>query len=233
MYDYEDFYDSYSPFDQQIDEFKQSLLQSVKDEYVKELDRLRKENEELQEVKTNFEKVKYDYSIKKQELQREYDELKRNVRREYIGQLMKDTEVEYFGVESQRKSTKEKCNKCNNNRYIEYKTPLGKAASEKCDCDRPINEFFVTSIILKSLSFRDGKAQAWYKVKGEYDKKPRHDDWLEYYDDSIHSNKLIKDESEFKKVSYYGSTMFETKELAEKYAEYRNNAELKRVYGDK
>ena len=47
---YEDFYiDGPSYFDEQIDEFKEALKKSVKEEFLKDVERLEKENEELRE----------------------------------------------------------------------------------------------------------------------------------------------------------------------------------------
>ncbi len=57
----EDFYEEPSEFDNAMDEFKASLMKSVKEEYVSEMERLRAENLELQSVKTYFEKIKKVY----------------------------------------------------------------------------------------------------------------------------------------------------------------------------
>lgn len=38
MYEYDDFYDEPSEFEQQVDEFKQSLMNAVKDEFKTEME---------------------------------------------------------------------------------------------------------------------------------------------------------------------------------------------------
>lgn len=56
MIDYDDFYDEPSEFQIQIAEFKQSLMESVKQEFLDEMERLKTENRELQTFKR--EKIK-------------------------------------------------------------------------------------------------------------------------------------------------------------------------------
>ena len=58
---WEDFYnEGPSDFDIAIEEFKEGLRKTVKEEILNEMSRLKKENEELQEVKKNFDKIKQD-----------------------------------------------------------------------------------------------------------------------------------------------------------------------------
>lgn len=53
-----DFYNEPSEFEEQIDQLKESLMNAVRDEHKAEVERLRKENAELQEVKRAFETIK-------------------------------------------------------------------------------------------------------------------------------------------------------------------------------
>ena len=67
---YPDFDDYYEPseFEQQVEEFKDSLRHSVKQETQELIERLRKENEELRSVRDNWEEVKRSYEKKQREL---------------------------------------------------------------------------------------------------------------------------------------------------------------------
>ena len=47
----DDFYNEPSEFDMLVGEFKESLMKSVKESYVKEMEQLKKENEELKEFR--------------------------------------------------------------------------------------------------------------------------------------------------------------------------------------
>lgn len=53
-----------SEFDEKIEELKNELRESVKKEINDEIEKLRKENKELQGIKRNFESVKKDFERK-------------------------------------------------------------------------------------------------------------------------------------------------------------------------
>lgn len=163
MYDYDDFYNEPSEFDMQVDEFKQSLLNSVKDEYKADMERLRKENADLQEVKQNFDQIKREYEKKKIELEHMKRNLRNEVRRERITELMGD-----FGVELFRASSKwqdgPKCNKCDDKRIIHYTSPLGQPKQETCDCKNSIKYYEPQSYLCSSFEVRDRGFIAWYKA---------------------------------------------------------------------
>jgi hypothetical protein len=119
----EEFYYEPTEFDLMFNELKGNLTKSIKDEYITEMERLRKENAELQEVKINFDNIKNDYDRKKRELEYEYQNLKSNVRRERLNELLKDLEVELYTVGSTSKS-KPKCNKCDEKRRISLQNTI-------------------------------------------------------------------------------------------------------------
>ena len=53
-YDYEDFYGELSEFEQQIDEFKNSLLGVVKEEYINKMDQLKKKMKSYRKSSTTL-----------------------------------------------------------------------------------------------------------------------------------------------------------------------------------
>ena len=89
---YPDFDDYYEPseFEQQVEEFKDSLRRSVKQETQELIDRLRKENEELRSVRDNWEEVKRSYEKKQRELQNEIYTCKQNASRMRLEQLFEE-----------------------------------------------------------------------------------------------------------------------------------------------
>jgi hypothetical protein len=216
-----DFYEEPSEFDIQVSEFKRSLMKSVKEDFVSEMERLTKENKELQDIKANFEAVKRDFENKKRQLESEYQTLKSNVRRERLSQLMKDMEVELFSVASTSKS-QPKCDKCDEKRRVYYKTPSGKETYEMCECSGRISIYEPIPTLLSSFSIRNGEGFAWYKVNTD-----RSDDWLSYYDDSISGKELIVSEDQFESVGYSYRVLFKNKEIAQKYCDHKNNQEIK------
>lgn len=215
----DEFYYEPSEFDIQVDEFKQSLMKSVKEEFVAEMEALRKENNELQEVKANFEEIKQSFEAEKRELAYEYEQLKSNVRRERLSQLMKDFEVELYTVASKGKS-KPKCNKCNEQRRVYYKTPSGKETYEMCECSSRISIYEPIPIQLSEFSIRNGKGNAWYRVKSDMG-----DEWLSFYEDSISGSELITSEDQFEAIGYAYKSLFKTKEIAQKFCDFKNSKE--------
>ena len=70
MNDYDDFYSEPIDFEMQVDEFKSSLMASVKDEYKAEMARLRKENAELKPVKERMREIEFERTREKDDLER-------------------------------------------------------------------------------------------------------------------------------------------------------------------
>ncbi|PEW66989.1 hypothetical protein CN448_18845 [Bacillus cereus] len=212
----EEFYHEPSEFEQQVDELKEALMNSVKDEFKAKMDQLKKENAELQVIKTNFEEIKRDYENKKRQLDWDRQDLERTVRRERVSELMKDLQVELYTVASKGRRNP-KCNKCDDNRRIPYTTPLGNETYESCDCSRTIHLYEPVPIALYSFSIRNGEGNAWYKLDGD-----KRDEYLSYYGDSINGKELITSEEQFESIGYSYKTLFKDKEIAQKYCDYKN-----------
>ena len=217
----EDFYNEPSEFEQQVDELKESLMKSVKKDYLDEMERLKKENAELQEVKKKMKDIESEHKDELYKLQRERQDLEYKVRKERISSLIGETE--YFTA-AYRSKQKPKCEKCDDYRRLPYKTPSGKDAYEYCECNESSHIYEPIPILLSSIGLRDGKAWAWYKVRDQ----GRRDEHLDYYDDSINGQDLIKDESQFEGLSTY-KTLFETKELAQKFCDLKNKETEKKA----
>lgn len=158
----EGYYYEPSEFEQQIDEFKESLMKAVKDEHKEEIERLRTENAELQEVKRNFESIKRDYNQKVSELGIQKNNMKNEVRRERLLELMGDFKAELFSPRRNRKSGP-KCNKCDDTRNIPFLSPSGREMKEECVCKNNIIFFEPQTSICSSFAVRNGEFIAWYK----------------------------------------------------------------------
>lgn len=135
MYYDKDFYNEPSEYDIMVDEFKQSLLKSVKKEFLEEMEKLRKENGELQEIKRDWHKLKMEYSQKEFTLRQQIEKEKRRVFHMRLNELFEKTEMNtilYFPTVEYIQ--KEKCDKCNNERQIEFLSPSGRKMTEFCEC---------------------------------------------------------------------------------------------------
>lgn len=212
----EKFYYEPSEFDIQVDEFKETLTNSVKEEYVSEMERLKKENEKLQSVKENFEEIKREYENKKHQLNLEHNKLKQQVRRERLSELMKDVEVIMYRAWSKR-DLPPKCNKCDDKRQIKYKTPLGKDAYENCDCSKGETVYYPREHICNEFIIdRDGsKMNAWYKVITSSG------DEYALLDSSTFAN-IYHENLRYEDINRY-NTFFKSKEECQGYCDYLNS----------
>lgn len=210
----DEFYDEPSEFEAQVDEFKQSLLEAVKKEYVDEMERLRKENADLQEVKRNLDQIKREYENKKREFEFGREELKREVRRERLSTLMEDFQVVMYKTNATYVKPP-KCDKCDDNRQIAYKTPLGKDAKESCDCNVSKTVYVPKEHYCSEFRLnRDGNSiGAWYKQV---------DDDGYTYNFSEFADTVYKEGMKFEDIDHR-ETFFKTKEECQRYCDWLNS----------
>jgi hypothetical protein len=214
----EDFYDEPSEFDIAIEHFKANLMKSVKEDFISQMERLKKENEELQDVKKDFEQIKRDFAHKKSELEREYETLKSNVRRERLVDLSKDHKIIMYKAYSKRKYPP-KCDKCDINRKIQYVSPLGRKTTEDCLCKEGKSIYSPAEFIRYEyrLNRNNNAVTAWYRQYSENE-----DGFV--YDSSIHADQIYSPDMKFEDLKQY-STFFKTEEECQAYCNYLNSQE--------
>lgn len=129
----EDFYDVPTEFEQQIMEFKSGIAESVKRDFLAKMEALEKENAELREFRDQKDEMERILKNKISEYNRAIRDAESKAKREnlkkYFGENL-DTGYRPASVAKKYK----KCGRCDDNRSIRYKTPLGKDNSEKCVC---------------------------------------------------------------------------------------------------
>lgn len=134
-YDFEEDYYEPSEFDEKIDEFKNCLRESIKKETQELIKKLQKENEELRDIRDNWEEIKRDYDRKQRELQREIYNCKYNAAKMRLDELF-----EFCGMNvilyrpNWEYVYKPKCDKCDDDRYIHFESPSGIDCKEDCLC---------------------------------------------------------------------------------------------------
>ena len=211
---YEDFYnEGPSDFDIAIEEFKEGLRKTVKEEYVREMARLKKENEELQEVKKNFDKIKHNYHEKERLFNIKEDEMMRTLARKKFEELTTIADFsEHLYVIDYKDGYIPKCDKCDDNRHIHFTSPSGRDCTESCpDCGKRYCVYYVKPVdAIKIKFYRDPclKSEAWAVKYEEYN------DSVRYQKENVWNGKA----EEFNIVdnSYtIRHTCFESKELAQ------------------
>lgn len=174
MYD-DEFYDEHSEFDQQVDELKASLMNSVKDEFKAEMDRLRAENAELQEFKQEKQRIEREIANMKRQSEGDKQEAIKQAKMSRLSELLGGFGVEmwtpeYYYIDSR------KCDRCDENRRVHYKTPLGRDSYESCTCHSRISIYQPAKNTLHRLSTRSQWKEIqnvwhYYQIKtdGDYD----------------------------------------------------------------
>ncbi|KAF6636550.1 hypothetical protein H6F38_04740 [Paenibacillus sp. EKM208P] len=220
IYDYDhDFYDEPSEFEQKMDELKETLMDSIKQEHKDEITRLRKENVELQEVKKNLKSIEREYNQKCAELETRKRQLVYEVRKERLAELMSDFRVELFKASSTRELG-EKCSKCNENRYINFKSPQGNDMTERCTCAVGRTVYKPTAHVCSSFENRSGKLIAWYKEHKDADGMRLEE--LSYSD----APRLIYNGEKFEDIKErYHNVYFKTEEECQAYCDWLTERE--------
>lgn len=207
---YDDFYDEPNEFEQQIYEFKDSLLKAVKKEYIEEMEELKKENEELQEIKKNFEQIKADYKEKEHELKLNEGTIERRMRNARLSELMKDKEIIMYQADYKYMRVS-KCNRCDD--Y--FKSPSGKDITEECECAKRYTAYYPNEYIAYEFKLNNNKTiSVWYKIQDHND-----DEYCER--DSKFADYIYNKDMKYEDINAY-RTFFKSKEDCQKYCDWLN-----------
>lgn len=211
-----------SEFDEKIEELKNELRESVKKEINDEIEKLRKENKELQGIKRNFESVKKDFERKKDECDRAIRNAESKAKQARLKELMEHFKVTLWAV-SWDYRYKKKCDKCDKNRRIQVALPSGKTVDDECSCRVSKKVYYPEENVLYELSERNREFMAWYMAKGDRGEEyfvggPR----AEYAKVVVDHNKDFKEieTEELRKV------FFTTKEECQAFCNYINGTEV-------
>jgi len=212
---YDDFYDDTRVLDAFIDEFKNEVMEGVKEEYIKKMERLLRENKELQEVKREFDKIKQGYRERQRQLGVKEKVIEDEMTHLASKVLMRRLERRIYKA-SVRDVMGEQCGKCDEYRYVTFKSPSGKALSEKCECGTTYTQYFPEEMRLIEIQTDnyDGRLRLEYKgyngrwavTEGE--------------------KKFIERVEDFATVNFINDT-FRCEELCQKYCDWRNEKEMK------
>ena len=151
---YDDYWDGPGEYDEMILEMKDALKESVRQEVKDEIESLRKKVAELTDVQKNW-------SEKLRELDDEkykYKEAARNAQREAnktkLTELMESIEHEAWTVKGNYEYVRPKCNKCDKDRKIHFKSPSGRDMTEDCECAKRKYIYYVKPLKLYKINQR-------------------------------------------------------------------------------
>lgn len=215
-----DYYELFE-FEEECEHLKDLLKASALRELKEENEKLKKELQESAEIVNNYknkvqevERQKKIYEISKEQLT---NEITRRIKNEKIKELLKTVSQKFYSVQS-KFVKKDKCDKCDNNRYIQFKSPIsGKMIKESCPyCGESILQYYVKESEIKSISYDNG----------EFSKEIYFDD--DWYENSIkipsHLYCIFEEDDNiaFEDCKRNRDILFKIKENAEECAEYLN-----------
>ena len=225
---FDEFYDENQHyFDSLIDELKDSLRKEVKSEILKEIETLKKENAELQEIKANFNQIKQEYEEKK----RNYEWNERSLYDSFARKRIKDLLDEAFLPEEVYRIVTAYgyipwCGKCNGkDRTIKFKAPSGREMNDECPvCGKRYAFYIPKAVKLIRIHFSDyGDKQYIY---GRYERTNEYNDERSYKKVDIYEGKPEDFDTHYCKD---GQKIFLTKEAAQKVCDCLNKDVPKNV----
>lgn len=166
-------YDYFEPseFDQQVDEFKEALRCSVKEEITKEISDLRatvkEQGERLKnltalERETEQKRIEYEHKLRRVEWEAED-----KVRKEGIRKLLTVLAEPRFALKREYIQGP-KCDKCDGNRRLRFTTARGQENTEACFCADSTPHWVVEEMLVQEVSKRHGKLLVWYSDTSRY-----------------------------------------------------------------
>lgn len=197
-----------------IEAIKESVRQDIKTE----MERLWKENAELQQYKKERQEVENIKKWYESRLQTEVETYKRDLRTAKIKELFGDYIVTGWGIK-QKITLPPKCDKCDKNRYVHFKSPRGKDLREPCQCANGKKEYFPLELHLISIN-QDGIFKGERRIFNYYAPIVHDpDDFRDVFD-------LVYKGESFEEINEW-NTVFLDKETCERYCAWKTEQEAK------
>lgn len=168
---YSDDYEYYEPepteADEAFDSLKESVFATVKQEVKDELERLGKENRDLKEKAKNIDQLEAEARRTLDQAERikssAKSDAKREVQQEGMHSLLALMSEPRFkcdrvGVE------RPKCDICDGDRRLHYKTPRGRDTYETCVCGERDYRWIVEEQFVQEVAKRNGEVMVWHKA---------------------------------------------------------------------
>lgn len=191
----------------------EAIKENVKQDIKQEMEHLREENAELQQYKQERQEVENVKKWYESRLQTEVEAYKRELCTAKIKELFGDYIVIGWGVK-QKITLPPKCDKCDEGRYIHFKSPSGKDLREPCQCANGKKEYLPLDLHLIRIrqdNLFNGKRRIWnYYAPSVHDS----DDYRDVFD-------WVYKGEPFEKINAWWNVVFLDKETCEKYCEWK------------
>lgn len=223
-WDEEPYYEP-TPADEIFYDAQQKLMECLKDSVKHRIDLIKAENEELKKQNDEWRRKIAEVDARERRIQQREDEFERNAMRRKFSEMLKPMEEQMtiWRVEHDY-AYGEKCNKCNDDRNIEFTSPQGTKMTERCQCARQYTYYYPCEAVITVLAlYKDSSYPYSVRVQPQYDSAS--------YDNSYCKFKLetyIENLDEYEDVETvleeitYTNVGFKRMEDCQRYADYLN-----------
>lgn len=215
---YGDFYDYDEPseFEMQIDEWKETLRSEVKKEYQEEMARLKEENAKLMDIKNNWDEKVGELEKEKAKVTYAIRTAGEEAKRMRLRELLEDFTKQAWGYKGNYEYIREKCDKCDEDGYIHYKSPQGRDVKEECNCRK--RTYFYSPVEAEIVEFKGRRGRENIKIYFEYKRNNFDDDDQDNY---TLTTRIYNGEDFDSIESYFGMIFFD-KEDCQRFCDYLN-----------
>lgn len=154
-------------------------------------------------------------------IKKNWDEKIKEIRHTRLKELLKDVQKCAYLVDYKYEYAHVKCDKCDNERKIHFKSPSGKELTERCSCSHQVERYFLCEIPLYQIETRSRYGEE--RISSIYI-------YQQGEDEVRYSVGDFRDELDNEKISksYPWKPAFLSKERAEDYARFKNASEATR-----
>lgn len=147
-------------------ELRDKVYESVSDEITEKIKRLTSENFDLKQRVGNLATLEREAKWAKESFERKEAQLATAVnsemRRMRAAELLTFLTEEKFGIVVERIS-REKCDKCDEDRHIRYLTPRGRESFEYCECKDYDRRYVPSVMLVKEFNGTGLDINVWYE----------------------------------------------------------------------
>ena len=186
------------------------------------MERLRKENAELRDIKKEWKERIAELDRKKHEMEMTISDAEKKAKRARLNELLEPLRETAYGYEYEYEYVRDKCDKCDEDGYIHYKSPQGYDRKEQCDCRKRIAMYHpVEAEVVKLIQYTNQKNPS---IVFRFSRRTDRID-----NDDICETSQIYSGQEFKDIKAWSGIIFLDKEECERFCEYMNNKAMEKL----
>lgn len=204
-----DYYHEPSEFEEMVEAFKAELASSIKGEHVRKMEQLTRENAEMREKLKNLRDLENEASRAKRKAEMEVGRAKEEARREFRHARAMEILAELAEPRwrlNHEDHQKPKCDQCDENRWFHFKSPQGRAMSERCECDYRTYTWEVEEVAVKEVAKRNGAMLFWYQATRAWEDSRDYDRGEYFSSDVLKPADRASDEDIMNNPTMYGFT---------------------------